>query len=574
MKRITLIFALFTLIVLPQVANAQWSADPLLNLSIADRTSEQVIPKLAATPDGGCYVAWFDLSAGSYQVYLQRLNALGNEQWPHNGILVSAHPQNSWLVDWDLIADQNGNAVLTFVDIRAGSDWDVYAYRIAPDGDFLWGADGIALSDNNDFEAAPNVTETADGEFVVVWSRGPDVGDGDIRMQRIAPDGTLLLAAGGLPVAAEAGKSPSFCDLAPAGPDGVIVTWIRDTRYYYSDRHLRAERFEADGSSNWGAPVEVYNQVSVPMGYQHEIQSDGAGGAVLLWHSALTSTFNSYVQHLDASGAELWPHNGMSVSTLAGMNHISPSFSHDAATGDTYVFWDERNSGQSQWGLFGQRFDAAGNRLWGTNGMEFLPTSTLNVSTIRVLPAPSGAMVFWIDEPTGYGSDRVRGLRVDDLGDLAWGLTPVEVATTPSIKSRLPVSSTPAGSALMVWEDDRAGTVDVYGQSVNPDGSLGVATGLPATPLAALPLAAHPNPFNPKTTLRFELSAAGRARLDIYDAGGRHVASLLDDVLQAGPQQLLWDGCRDDGSPLPSGAYLARLRAWDRTSSEKLLLLK
>ncbi len=574
MKRIPAAILLVSLLALPLVATAQWSADPLLNLSIADRTSEQVIPKIAATPDGGCYVGWFDLSSGSYQVYLQRLDAAGNEQWSHNGILVSAHPQNSWLVDWDMMADSNGNAVLVFVDARAGSDWDVNAYSLSPAGDFLWGDDGIALSDNDDFEASPNVTETADGDFVVVWSRGPDVGDGDIRMQRISPAGSLLLAAGGISVAAEAGKSPSFCDLAPAGPDGVVVTWIRDTRYYYSARHLRAERFEADGSSSWGAPVEVYDAASVPMGYQHEICSDGAGGAVLLWHSALTSIFNSYVQHLDASGAELWPHNGMSVSTLGGMNHISPSFTHDTATGDTYVFWDERNSSQSQWGLFGQRFDAAGNRLWGASGMEFLPTSTLYVSTIRALPAPGGAMVFWIDEPTGYGSDRVRGLRLNEDGDSQWGPAPVEIATTPSVKARLPVAASPSGSALLVWEDDRAGTVDVYGQSVNPDGSLGVATGLPPTPDAAVRLAAHPNPFNPKTTLSFELTVSARTRLDIYDAGGRHVAGLLDARLEAGPQRVNWNGCRDDGTPLPSGAYFACLSIGERRHSEKLLLLQ
>ena len=64
MRRIALLLAL-VLVALPLAAHAQWSDDPLVNLAIADRPSEQVVPKIAATADGGCYVAWFDLASGN-----------------------------------------------------------------------------------------------------------------------------------------------------------------------------------------------------------------------------------------------------------------------------------------------------------------------------------------------------------------------------------------------------------------------------------------------------------------------------------------------------------------------------
>ena len=108
-------------------ALAGWPVDPAVNLPVADRPSEQVIPLVAGTSDGGCYIGWFDLASGNYDVYLQRLDNEGNELWPHNGILISNHPQNTWLCDWFLMADSGDNAVLAFVDTRAGDDWDVYA---------------------------------------------------------------------------------------------------------------------------------------------------------------------------------------------------------------------------------------------------------------------------------------------------------------------------------------------------------------------------------------------------------------------------------------------------------------
>jgi hypothetical protein len=70
-------------------AFAQWSSDPAANLVLADRSNEQVQPKLVATADGGFYVSWFDNADGGYDVRLQRLDANGVEQWPHNGVLVA-----------------------------------------------------------------------------------------------------------------------------------------------------------------------------------------------------------------------------------------------------------------------------------------------------------------------------------------------------------------------------------------------------------------------------------------------------------------------------------------------------
>ncbi|MCB9516863.1 MAG: hypothetical protein H6693_11775 [Candidatus Latescibacteria bacterium] len=575
MRRIALLLAL-VLVALPLAAHAQWSDDPLVNLAIADRPSEQVVPKIAATADGGCYVAWFDLASGNYDVYLQHLDAAGNALWAHNGILVSGHSQNSSLVDWDLIADSEGNAVVVFTDARAGSDLDVYAYRVSPAGAMLWGADGLTLSDNTDYEPSPRVTQAADGDFVFIWARLPDVGDGKLMMQRVAPDGTLRFAAGGIAVAGEAGESPGFCDLVPSGADGVIVCWIRDISSFLSPRHLWAERFDVTGASAWGAPVVVYDLVSLPIAYYPQLLPDAAGGAVLLWHRSLSNLYSSLVQRLDITGTELWAHQGVAVSTSSTHYHISPTFTFDAATGATTVFWDERNTAQSQWGIAGQRFDAAGARLWGDGGRIFLPTDTLYKYALRALPAAGGALLFWIDEPGGFGSDRIRGVRVDEDGNYLWGPDPIGVATLPSGKSRLPVAGAPDGTALLIWEDDRGGTVDVYGQNVRPDGTLGGdLTAVPGgAPAAAALLGAYPNPFNPATTLRVELPAAGRVRVSILDLQGRRVRTLHAGLLPAGPSAMVWDGRDDAGRALPSALYLARVETPAGTATGKLLLLK
>ena len=97
---------------------AQWSTDPNVNLMICDVAGEQALAKIAMTSDGGCYISWFDTRSGAYNVYLQRLDPLGYKLWAPNGLLISNNPQDTWITDYNLICDQNNNAVLVFSDIR------------------------------------------------------------------------------------------------------------------------------------------------------------------------------------------------------------------------------------------------------------------------------------------------------------------------------------------------------------------------------------------------------------------------------------------------------------------------
>lgn len=84
----------------------------------------------------------------------------------------------------------------------------------------------------------------------------------------------------------------------------------------------------------------------------------------------------------------------------------------------------------------------------------------------------------------------------------------------------------------------------------------------------------RPNPFNPETTIPFELARAGRVRIAVFDAAGRRVALLEDGHRAAGPHQVVWRGRDDAGRALPSGAYFVQMESQTRRDTFKMLLLK
>ncbi len=108
----------------------------------------------------------------------------------------------------------------------------------------------------------------------------------------------------------------------------------------------------------------------------------------------------------------------------------------------------------------------------------------------------------------------------------------------------------------------------IQGEGANPYSGTG---DLPAaTRLAGV----QPNPFNPSTSVRFELARPAKALVRVYDVSGRLIRTLVDEPRAAGPQDVAWDGRDGNGQPAPSGLYLFRLTADGVDQSAKATLVK
>ena len=97
----------------------------------------------------------------------------------------------------------------------------------------------------------------------------------------------------------------------------------------------------------------------------------------------------------------------------------------------------------------------------------------------------------------------------------------------------------------------------------------GEAEGMAALVVESSGFNISPNPFNPNTTISFELQEAGSVQLAVYDISGREIVRLIDGFISAGKHQAVFDGAR-----LSSGVYFAKLTAGKSNLVKKLLLVK
>jgi hypothetical protein len=109
--------------------------------------------------------------------------------------------------------------------------------------------------------------------------------------------------------------------------------------------------------------------------------------------------------------------------------------------------------------------------------------------------------------------------------------------------------------------------------------SVPTITSVNTNTAASLPIAFKlhqnfPNPFNPSTTIVFDLPKDGRISVRLYNLLGEEIAVLANGVYSAGVHQVRWDGRSNHGGVASSGVYFVRLDAGTMTDTKKIVLLK
>jgi aminopeptidase N len=84
----------------------------------------------------------------------------------------------------------------------------------------------------------------------------------------------------------------------------------------------------------------------------------------------------------------------------------------------------------------------------------------------------------------------------------------------------------------------------------------------------------YPNPFNPRTVIRFRIDEPSRVLLQIFDARGTLVITLVDRAQTVGSHEIAWNGTNERGEALPSGIYFCRLKTDTREISRKMVLVR
>jgi hypothetical protein len=215
-----------------------------------------------------------------------------------------------------------------------------------------------------------------------------------------------------------------------------------------------------------------------------------------------------------------------------------------------------RAAGQDRAGNLGEAFLEVALGLIG-NAEEPLFSAD---GRVRAQAGPGAAQVLLYREEEAYRVDFAPGKAVE----LVFAAPPGEEGTALLRSAGTGWEEVPSFASLE--------TQTVYGL-VHQPGLFRLGKGNPWA-LSPKALVVYPNPFNAATAIRYLVPRAGIVRLEVYNAQGQKVRTLVDKFQQAGPWIAAWDGRDQSGSPLASGAYLLRLYAGGPAQAGKAMVVR
>jgi len=462
----------FILIVVPQVIIAQWSNNPAQNNQISFGYDGAAVPYVATHPCGTTYISWFaPSSGGDYSPWIQKIDVLGYTQWA-SPIQVSSHTSMTWITDYSLAITPDTCALVAFQDIRTGNN-DVFIYKIGQNGAFLWGDDGVQLSNSTDFEVNPVMAVHPDGSVVVAWPRMPNVGDGKVVLQRLNSSGQKTWAND--LVLKETGFDYTWPRVIPVENGNTIVIYYKEWGYFSApNRILYAQKVDTNGVDVWSSKPVLFNGV-MPVYVHPQVAPDGNGGVYVAWMcERVANHLSSFVQHVSADGTVTMEANGAEVSTNAGTLALEPAIGCDETTQSAYLFWRETDLNQNVYGLFGQRMDINGNRKWGNNGLQIEAVGSQNAILPTVTPLPGGAVVGYEYEFLSSGADQmIKACRLDSAGTKVWTNNTRTISSVQSAKGSLSSGSKQNSQIIYSWWDERLGGAQIFAQNLCENGTFG-----------------------------------------------------------------------------------------------------
>lgn len=430
---------------------------------IAGGEGEQSVPHVALTSDDRLWVSYYSTATGSYVERLQLLDPSGAKLLGGDGLLVSDNAQDTWVMDTALATADDDAAILAFGDIRTGQE-EVYAYKIATDGTFEWGADGLALEAGGDPNAWPSVVIASDGDAVFSFESWPDdesVKDSSV-LQRVTPDGMLLWGDG--VVLANPAMDVIRPRLAAADNGAVIVVWIETPDLMSDERVIRARKIAPSGEPVWTDDRTVISGQPIPMYIEPILEPDGAGGVFVAFTQVDPGEMlHAYVQHLDANGTSTMPAGGVALSTDESREWTDPCPAWIASANELVVSWREMDASQGSNGLAVQRFTPDGARGWGGEGVRLVDLSPDWLGSSATRGSGSGAAIFYGTAPAAdFTAISLFAGRVS-LDDETPVWTPDALSPVGTSKSRVEVSARTSTGFWLVWSDSSNDTGDIYG---------------------------------------------------------------------------------------------------------------
>lgn len=347
--------------------------------------------QISIVPDGigGVIIAYSDENDNE-SLYVKKIDSTGTTSW-------TTGPISSITSSPTLIADGSEGAYLTWEALienppsSGNYSANIYAtHLVGVDGVLDWNSgQPISVAVSNDDEKEPSAVLTSDGIAITYehyYNTDPDEYYG-IRASKVAFTGNINPSWNPyVTVATDSMTGINDHQTISDGTDGIIVT------YQYNVTDIKAQKITYNSQTEsyemaWGANgIDVSNATNTQS--QPQIINDSNGNAIIAWLDTRSGTQEIYAQKIGSDGSASWAVNGINISTEALPKYM-PRLTSNGGTG-VIITYIQTDVALTESDIKAQLLDSSGNQQWGTDGIFVETYSDSGNKVIDLYPEITG----------------------------------------------------------------------------------------------------------------------------------------------------------------------------------------
>lgn len=487
---------------------------------------------------------------------------------------------NSYQTNSVIGVDSAGNFVIAWEDVRSnpGEQFptQIFCQR--------YNKDGLALGNNfrigQDTVYAPKITMLYNGRFLSSWIRYFNGGAlYELYFQRFNSSGISLSVPKRVIDTAYSYSSVSLfgTTISSDTSGNFIICWSK-AHTFSGKKNTFFQRYDSTGVKIGG--IDSVNEANSNAEFP-SVAMNNDGSFVIAWQDDRTGgsqVYDIYLQRYSNKGIKTGSNVKVNDDNISGVSHTGCDISTNGS-GYYIISWTDRRNNEN--GIYYQLYNSKGG-LIGINRKANILSAQFSRSSSRVsMRNDRKYFIGWMDVEYSGGREQFYGRRFDSLGN-AIGTPYMIPASSPSGTKQVANSLKVLGDKIYsTWHDNRNGgtfNYDIYCNVrgfQNPDTVIGIVNVTNTSNEFKL-YYAYPNPFNPVSTIKYDIPKLSNVMIKIYDILGRVTAVLVNETKEPGYYNISFDGTN-----YSSGIYFCRIEARSIGSSsighsdvKKMVLIK
>ena len=455
---------------------AQWSNDPAVNTLVSNETNSKSYRSSTQDGAGGVISVWSENAVENINtqrdLYVQRLSDAGFKLWGTNGINLTNNTINDIRYP-EIVTDNNGGAIIVWVDETSTNTGTITAQRISANGVKLWGNNGIILGSDILENIYFRIKEDGFGGLILLYTS-----NNQILAQRLSANSVKQWGSNGVVIS----DSPTtYIYPSEIYAVGTGFSFLFDYEYLISATEegyrLVSQGLNSNGTRSTPLNTLLYDVPENAIRQPVDFVPDGNGGFYFAIVEDDDITAKLYLQHHLANGSTTYPGLGILVDESIGkqINEINNSyFSYEIKmetdnAGGVVLSWSDMRS--NNYGLYAQRYNINGTKLWNANDVTVIPALLDNAEDLKI--NQNGEFVFFVTKKNQNETGNLLFVqKVSADGVRQYKASGILAASYNSYKNGELVVT--GDKAVLVWGEYRAGNTNIYAQSIFANGTLPV----------------------------------------------------------------------------------------------------